>query len=114
MIDPKSLRIGNLVLKDGQVFEIKTGADIDQGGYEGIPLSNDWMYKLDVDSLYWNPRIETFWVYKGEYYPVMINESRDGQFFFQENTFLKFVHQLQNLIFSITGDELKLKTGEHD
>jgi len=48
--------------------------------------------------------------YTLDWFMVTLNEREDYEFYFRNQIlYLKYVHQLQNLYFTLTGKELKLK-----
>lgn len=134
-MDCKELRIGNLVLCGGLISVVKrieqegilaemlhTQEEIDiNKGIEPIPLTKDWLLKfgfktddfkaefeldtINLDCEYtdegeWNlflkgkniKPVESRNEYRCEYYP---------------KAEIKYVHQLQNLYFALTGEELQ-------
>lgn len=135
MIEPRELRIGNLVWNDTQKipctvnvkviseqfyrYEIflKTGKD--RGLWKPIPLTEEWFIKFGFEKL------ETY-VYskKIDSFATILVDYEDGSvaiFDYEKNyelgnypafgSFCKYVHQLQNLNHSLTGKELTLKEG---
>lgn len=121
-MDAIELRIGNLVWEDyGGIYEVanlfcdnyidlkKQGINV-IGRYsfdsiKPIPLNENWLFKigyvLTPSGTYLHPNSGNFiWFEKdmkcsiaGEFYPIDI----------------KYVHQLQNLYFALTGKELIIK-----
>ena len=97
------LRIGNWVLSptEGEI-QIENGWQIDEGeDVEPIPLTEDWLERfgfeysdLNGDSGLW--KIPPFQIY-GKY----------NQFIYDYELDVNYVHQLQNLYFALTGEELK-------
>lgn len=102
------LRIGNLIwLGDGETkVDINTLRDFDVVGslHDPIPLTEEWLLKFGFK----------FWGGEG----MMLSNGR-GQYVFSNITFYRLdsglliflsnmdhVHQLQNLYFSLTGEEL--------
>lgn len=71
-----------------------------------IPLTLGILYDCGFEVYHENPRLEMFYVNKQGYYPFFIYQSRDTRFWFNENLELKSVHQLQNLYYALTGEEL--------
>lgn len=74
--------------------------------YEPIPLTEEWLLKFGFK------RIEV------EGYPVFLNKIFAIEFYEEESDVLfenisiaqiKYVHQLQNLYFALTGEELTIK-----
>jgi hypothetical protein len=69
--------------------------------YQPIPLTEDWLFKFDFIS---NP-------YEDRYEKVPIHveclKSKGATYLWIENMpHIKYVHQLQNLYFALTGEEL--------
>lgn len=123
------LRLGNFVLfaSEGKQFTVK---ELSIGGievsnteelvwieieeFEGIPLSEEWLEKFGFDS-----KASTTWS-EGPDNPIDYKVYKKGRFTY--NTFQeawwynglleyqpKYVHQLQNLYFALTGQELTVK-----
>lgn len=129
MIKPTDLRIGNLMLdKLGDIVELysinKTFFHVD--GYKRqvsvksikpIPLTEEWLVKFGFNKEYKEGYIGinvnfTDFVLT---YPKRMGEFQD-YFAFQYETGtlsrfkdIKFVHQLQNIYFALTGEELTIK-----
>lgn len=116
MIKANELRIGNLILlkhsspyaKDEITvvddYETFYGIFKHPENYEPILLTEEWLLKfgwkksdLNIDT-WWKPG----WV---------INKDQEGNFFVSkdEKVVLKYIHQLQNIYFALTGKELTLK-----
>ena len=125
MIDAKELRIGNLILIDGLVLEVD-GIDFyekilvedstcDDGfssncsdDVEPIPLTEEWLVKFGFEyrtRLNPNPKELAYIHQKGGFYIAYM------KIFYWEggNTTIDYVHQLQNLYFALTNEELKIK-----
>ena len=109
---PNELRIGNWI----QFRHTETPVRITLGDfvreyndehledYEPIPLTEEWLIKfgfeysdLNGDSGLW--KIPPFQIY-GKY----------NQFIYDYRLDVNYVHQLQNLYFALTGEELTIKT----
>jgi hypothetical protein len=131
----KDLRIGNLVyLQDGvtvsRVINFKTRFNIN--GYpediiSGIPLTEKWLVKFGFKKSKAIPKekfcylfedkaetpIEFYVVGKGfnDVYTIYdpINQSNQLNFI-TDNRGINFVHQLQNLYFTVAGTELIIKS----
>jgi len=120
MIDPKELRIGNWIWSEVSEMELKVEAnyfemlefDLKQKNsfYSPIPLTPEWLERLGFEKResgvcyeWWNGINEVThdWL-------VSITEMKDnGQFFYRNGKHtIKYVHQLQNLFFSLCGEEL--------
>lgn len=128
---PQELRIGNYVLfaEDNTVFRV---VQIEQNGlevqnseeltwieiecFEGIPLTEEWLlmfgfvrggfskkasdsfYEIAVGAsgLFINPDNGVVWIERGTN-------------IFNNPALIEYVHQLQNLYFALTGEELTIK-----
>lgn len=118
----KEFRLGNLVMYDGRVFEIDTIAEefptlntsefgigvVDWNTIEPIELTDEWLFEFgfEYQSRFDNFNLGNFEVYNS---PVYIGFLLDS--IWEANAYVEihFVHQLQNLYFALTGEELKLK-----
>jgi hypothetical protein len=113
------LRIGNWViksLKSGNGRKINSEIryddlnwiceDLGSFNYEPISLTEEWLirfgFKWDICSQsYWNG----MWnIVKGNAYQKLFSFKIGNSFFTME-----YVHQLQNLYFALTGEELTIK-----
>ena len=125
MIDVKELRIGNLALiKDGTNYDdhIWTISDVSEHGVglkcvigyaspqledvRPIRLTEDILLKCGFNQgkmqhgdlyFYWNNRAVAYGAFDDNLNEVLI-----------DNVSIKFLHQLQNLYFALTGEELKI------
>ena len=116
------LRIGNLVLfsDNSTIFEV-TGIEI--GGlyvknqveqtwieiytFEPIPLTEEWLLRLGFDKL----GIVYYIIKKVieiNYFNGIVGIDIRGQYVGTPH--IKYVHQLQNLYFALTGEELTIKS----
>jgi hypothetical protein len=111
------LRIGNLVyfFKDAPAMVIAIASDslciTQSGGFinpkieeiEPIPLTEEWLLKFGFEKVRWGM----------SKYPIEIRGSvvMFGNASAQRNLHIKckHVHQLQNLYFALTGEELKIE-----
>ena len=118
-IKPIELRIGNL-FQDvyNQVNEVTAGtlmylrdADDEQAkNVKPIPLSDQWLSKFGFIET------EKMYIIKHGVIKYILTEDHHGFVFGIVNNFniewfsweIKYVHQLQNLYFSITGEELTI------
>lgn len=101
-------RLGNFILKNGQVLKVNIARlkEIMEDGlnkkeYEPIPLTEEWLLKFGF--YHYSGAIYS----KNHYYLVL-----EGFNFMYGQTVLtkiKYVHQLQNLYFALTGEELQVK-----
>lgn len=123
------LRIGNWVEFEGKHYRIDSISKtfptldttefgigvVDWNNLKPIPLTEEWLIKFgfeDVTSEDFgvDKRIKTF---EKEFFKIYLPEYRCRLFgiTYVDAAFLKieFVHQLQNLYFALTGEELELK-----
>lgn len=104
-MEAKELRIGNYVYQDGEFIQGITCLSIykfDMGNInlEPIELTKDWLIKFG-----YTKEDSNFW-----FIGHIVWEYDDGIFICNKNGItLKYVHQLQNLYFALTGKELKLQ-----
>ena len=128
MIKAKELRIGNLATIDGNVveiyevthsvIEIANGAEpYSINDIEPIPITEDWLLKFGFEiqktttksyhidcSNGWDSVIFADMQPEGDFW-IGIRSISDGENYVL-HTDVKHVHQIQNLYFSLTGDEL--------
>jgi hypothetical protein len=127
----EDLRIGNLVMDNAKVKIVTSGMisnwDIikkDYGGYKPIPLTEEWLVRFGFEKNKenrWMTEKSRYALFYFEYYATGEehcmwrieyrdtdygkNEYKDCQQFGDR---IKHVHQLQNLYFALTGEELTL------
>jgi len=114
------LRIGNLVLLDGEEMII-TGITKDyvyfEGGFsmisftdiKGIPLTEEWLLKFGFKKTKMKGNKNLMEFIKGNFI-IYLYEEIEVYFSIWDDITLKYVHQLQNLYFALTGEELEIKT----
>ena len=89
----RELRIGNLVKRKSVVVKCDymsmSNCDAVPEQYEPIPLTEECLLRFGFESKN----------------PVLFTNS-DGDSFYLDDTKIKHVHQLQNLYFALTGEEL--------
>lgn len=115
------LRIGNLILVDGKIDEI-TGikkstvffSDGFQmfiaGGIEPIPLTEEWLIKFGFNKTVDHPRRKLY--EHDDICPLWFSDKQGITDFYASGVRIsecKYVHQLQNLYFALTGEELTIK-----
>lgn len=108
----EEVRIGNLVMSKGAqvtVGHISVYGDtqwLNDAG--GIPLTWEWLIKLgftgSVDSGFGKDAIELNYITTDDHFEFEYRTSSKGWMIVP----VKYVHQLQNLYFALTGEELKL------
>lgn len=127
MIDPKELRLGNkFILPNGEIGTI-TYHEIrllivaqDKPNYTPIPLTPEWLERLgfnvsDNGRVYDHPAPavpEDEHKDLGKRYPSFFFNNRPEVAKWMDchtRVTVEYVHQLQNLYFALTGEELTLK-----
>ena len=122
MIKTNELRIGNIVfLNDKQkVWEIMDGFDIDEmtenSTVDPIPLTEEWLLKFGFEKNEYTKdfRLGKYWVenrYFDSYEKSMFLFGcyQFNKIYITSNVdVLKYVHELQNLYFALTGQELTI------
>jgi hypothetical protein len=111
------LRIGNLVLSKGvpvQIEEIMWETvrhcfgEFPIDYVEPIPLTEEWLLKfgfeIKLDNFNWNAGIGINEI--GDFKLALRHTDNFGWFYKSRCTPIKYVHQLQNLYFALTGEEL--------
>jgi len=105
------LRIGNYIYFEDELlkFDFEMGWNFDY--IKPIPLTEEWLLKfgfVDGSYLYKNYKVKAgdYWnsvkFYEGEW--CYNNDDSDAACYFL--TTIKYVHQLQNLYFALTNEEL--------
>lgn len=114
-MEATELRIGNYTLDHGHPEQIPYGSDIDSVGMmEPIVLTEEWVIKFGFERF-------DFEYEEGDEITYVL-EKKNGHQFVLSDTFqpmdgeiamldykLKYVHQLQNLYFALTAQELTIK-----
>lgn len=114
----KELRIGNYIDVNGTAVIRGTnekGVWIRNKAFcimdfKGIPLTEEWLHKLGVASIT-EPISLTRWAIRN----LVIMVAPFGGFYIAYPSYpnngieIKYVHQLQNLVFALTGKELTLQ-----
>lgn len=103
-------RIGNYVFlkSKSKIYQILSGQEIDTGtdseDFDPIPLTEEWLVKFGFKNKE-----------KGNF---SFNENMDLRIFGDEADYngiwvsrIQYVHQLQNLFFALTGEELEMHEG---
>jgi hypothetical protein len=122
-MNTKELRIGNLVnyAEEGTIFTVmlidhngigvqnqneSTWIEIDQ--FEGIPLTEEWLLKFGFE------KQGMSYVKEVKNQTFEISKWSDGRFFYgcYLNLRNRYIHQLQNLYFALTSEELIIKADQ--
>jgi hypothetical protein len=125
MIDPKELRIGNLVICKRYRIGEEYITDVENVGYWGvngdanhdieidgkeawpISLSEEWLEKFGLKKCWLDLPDESSIYHRGDTLSIMPKDGISGGH--QIECPCKYVHQLQNLYFALTGEELTIK-----
>lgn len=125
-LSAEELRIGNLChyhvvdkLYDPPEYDVVNTIDYDDirilskyedGNFKPIPLTEEWLLKFKFGLYPWG-----YVFYINEEFGVLIRVSRKPELSFWLEvgnglrSYIKYVHQLQNLYFALTGEELTRK-----
>jgi hypothetical protein len=110
------LRIGNLIKfsEDGTIFTVGSIEErgftvqndeettwIEAEEFEPIPLTEEWLLKFWFISNPYEDRYE-----KGSIHIECIKTKGETYLWIENMPHIKYVHQLQNLYFALTGEEL--------
>jgi len=132
MTQPNELRIGNLIFGISDRVEIVCGvlektvktrlpkvSKIFSSKYQdvtGIPITEEWLVKLGLEERYargewsWSKCTEGFlWGSYTEIRNTKNSKAIEGYVYHGDYPEIIYVHQLQNIYFSLTHQELKLK-----
>ena len=117
----KELRIGNLIFKNNDIYEISSLFFVDlhdgliresyNNNYDikPIPITEEWLLKFGfIKDMAWTYSIELINNNRLVYYLGEKGWSI-GHKNYSDFTNLIYIHEVQNLYFAITGTELKLK-----
>lgn len=99
------LRIGNLVYDNERIYQIYSGTEIgnkhNDNNFKPIPLTEEWLVKFGIG------------VEKGDkikhikgMYGIHFEMKKSSFHILPDIKHIKYVHQLQNLYFALTGEEL--------
>lgn len=108
-MEAKELRIGNYVFGySNEAHEIFDADDLQHSvSYNPIQITEEWLVKLGFEANKTGYRIKTSAGVQ------IIFESRTGVIYIglartAVSSFIEYVHQLQNLYFALTGEELTI------
>lgn len=110
----EELRIGNWVVWNFSLEEIQVTADTFNNSFSGIPLTEEWLLRFGFDE-----GTEPMEFYIKDYiFGVALDHKVDGilsgapPLHIWDGSFTGapclYVHQIQNLYFALTGEELKI------
>ena len=103
-IKPQDLRIGNYVqFKQNPYHQIRFGSELDRNVFEPIPLSEEILLKCGFE------KVEHCFLFKG--FCIEPKPKRGCFFFYFRDKLIRQVnvlHDLQNIVFSLVGEELTI------
>ena len=118
-MQPNEIRVGNCVLKGGDIFIADPVTIMCANNYNPIPLTEEWLVKFgfEKEPLSYSKNIDLFGGGKkisvsGDYLYIIDSEKQttiptDIITIWNKDVKKEFyVHQLQNLYFALTGEEL--------
>lgn len=113
-MNANELRLNNLFRQNGSNFvetaTFETFELLSSGAIviDGVPINEKWLlefgFKLNMDNFNWNAAIGVNEI--GDFELALRYSERIGWFFQSKCTIIKYLHQLQNLYFDLTGNEL--------
>jgi hypothetical protein len=109
---PNELRIGNYVYAFKTIWQIDNTyfCNLEQiETYNFIPLTEEWLLKFGFEKVE-DINKDTYPDYKIK--GMLIHSNVHGNYVlgnYSPICFIKYVHQLQNLYFALTGEELEIK-----
>lgn len=128
MLKPEQLRLGNYIYSEVTTVNVKVTTQVlklieseiktkELSRYKPIPLTEEWLLKFGFERKFFNKEETPRWINKSFYMFIdavwYITFKRDGYVsFIAFDCFLKdlrYVHQLQNLYFALTGKELEVE-----
>lgn len=116
MIDPRELRISNLVQVDGRPFEViglarhyvylQTQTPIEE--VDPVPITQEWLERFGfqkTENLHFDP----VWQFKLYDFEIWCDGSEFLHDYCISGSEIKSIHALQNLFYCLTGQELTVK-----
>ncbi|MBB2148794.1 hypothetical protein [Pedobacter gandavensis] len=117
------LRIGNYIYKKGAEEKVEHLQSVDSysgelvngcqiiGLLQPIPLTNEWLIKFELVENSRSDRYRKRYDLPNDSFEIHFDNDGEYPVFFEGNTltFVSYVHQLQNLYFALTGEELTIK-----
>jgi len=85
-------------------------SELEVGSY-AIPLTEEWLLKFGLTTAHYSDRDSPRYELPGYGYEIRLGDDGEHGVYFEGNcmTYIKFVHQLQNLTYSLTEEELTIK-----
>ena len=132
-IKATELRIGNYIklmfnYEDYEAIQVTSDelvmVDKKQADYEPLPLTEEWLFKFGFNHIDKSDNdYITYTDSNHEYYLQLDVRRKDGKYSILDNSFddlrdfsmvdIMYVHQLQNMYFALTGEELVLNNNTY-
>jgi hypothetical protein len=96
------LRIGNFIYNErNEIFKVNWITEMIESQSNAIPITEEWLLKFGFAS---NPYVDR---YEKREIHIECNKTKgETQLWIEGMPHIKHVHQLQNLYFALTGEEL--------
>jgi hypothetical protein len=109
---------GNFIISDIKTFNENTINGLELEDCQPIPLTKEWLYKFGFKNIDKGDNdYITYTDSNHDYYLQLDVRKKDGKYSILDNSFddlrdfsmidISYVHQLQNLYFALTGEELQ-------
>ena len=106
MIQIRELRIGNIIEQEGKItavdIDVLIAIDKNPESFSGVKVTEEWLKKFNIPTVE-NRENEYWFDFKGSWLVEVVQEGST------ENNYIAqcfLVHQLQNIYFALTGEEL--------
>lgn len=101
----------SLILRKGSYrMSIESDEDLEHRFIQPIPLTEEWLLKLGFEEIESEEEYYRYGIFKEDLNLILDNDNdtelEDGAGFIYIPQKIKCVHQLQNLYFALTGEEL--------
>lgn len=110
------LRIGNLVYYvDGDGYFYQLNITVIEDGitndFEPIPLTEEWLFRFGFYETSRYGKYLEFNINQEQVlrFPICKHSEKDFWYVLRGSVKIQYVHQLQNLYFALTGEELEIK-----
>jgi hypothetical protein len=114
MITPNELRIGNFLQWKSDIpnnyFNVKSVEDEYDWyeEYKGVPITKEWLLNFGFKFSTKQRSYSVIYDFIDSYKTFKVEICGNGVYLSNGTTYIKYIHQLQNLYFAITQKELTL------
>jgi hypothetical protein len=116
-MEAKKFRIGNLILIHDclqEIVELPLPENCTDENTKGIPLTKEWLLRFGFENnsfdnycyLHFNPRMSIRFC---DFNSAECDITQDDKYISFKCAHIKHVHELQNLFFVLSGNELEIK-----